>query len=232
MKIEVNSTEKEIVIRKGEALPPKADKSININGTLSAPFQFLQGKKFDDATVHLQIKKDTGSLELHVQDTNPHTEHVITGALKRDSVLNQFKINSDHRWSVREFVKFVKTMRFYFADKDAHQKLVESVQKWNVTVEKTIKEHNDNTGNSLLMLETKVRDISLVNKFILEVPIFQGYPKKKFTVEIGLDPKNTAVDLYLISDELIELEIGFREQTIETELKKFDQYTFSKIVVS
>ena len=232
MKINLTTEQKEIIIRKGEALPPKADKSISINGTLSAPFQFLQGKEIDDRKTHLQIRKDIGTLELHIQDTDPYTEHVITGSLKRDSVLQQFKINSDHRWSVREFVKFVKTMRFYFSDKEAHQKLIESLQKWNVMIEKTIKDHNDSSGNSLLMLETKVRDVQLVNKFNLNVPIFQGYPKQTFTVEIGLDPKNTAVDLYLISDELIELEIGVREYTIATELKNFDSFEFSKVVVS
>jgi hypothetical protein len=82
------------------------------------------------------------------------------------------------------------------------------------------------------MLETKVLDVELVSKFDLHIPIFQGYPKHKFKVEIGLDPKSTTVELFLLSDELVMLETQVRESTIEAELKKFDSYSFAKVVVS
>jgi hypothetical protein len=128
-------------------------------------------------------------------------------------------------------------MRFYFADKAAQTKLVQSLQKWSVKVERVINEHNDNKGNSNFQLETKVQQSAsgedgLISKFDLLIPIFQGYAKQKFTVEIGLDPKNTAVMLYLISDELIELEIGQREKLIQDELNKFDDFECSKVVLS
>lgn len=224
----------DFTFRHGDALPAKAPKSINIDGTLPAPFQFLQGKKsiLTEAETHLQIFKDKGKLVLHMRDTDPYTEHVITGSLKRDSVLELFKINTDYRWRVSELVKFIKTMRYYFSSADEHKKLLENLQKWSVKIETVIKEHNDQSGNSLLMLEKKVNDIDLSRMFNVELPIFQGYEKKKFKVEIGLDPKNTSVELYLISDELIELEIGFREKLITEELAKFDEFKFSKIVVS
>jgi hypothetical protein len=80
--------------------------------------------------------------------------------------------------------------------------------------------------------QTTQGEDGLITKFDLLIPIFQGYSKMKFTVEIGLDPKNTTVQLYLISDELIELEIGQREKLIEDELKKFDYFKCSKVVLS
>lgn len=225
----------EFTIRKGDALPAKADKSIIIDGTLGAPFQFLTGKDgvFPNKMIHLQIFRDKGKLVLHMGDFDPYTEHVVTGSLKRDSVLEGFAINTDKRWTIQEFLKFIKTMRYYFADPSQHAKLVESIQKWSVKVERVIVEHNDNKGNSNFQLETKVQAVEgLISKFDLNIPIFQGYSKYKFTVEIGLDPKNTAVQLYLISDELIELEIGVREKLINEEVSKFDTFSFSKVVVS
>lgn len=225
---------KELIFRVGEAIPAKTPRSIIIDGTLSAPFQFLEGKKgvFEDKDIHLQIFKDKGKLVLHLRDTDPYTEHVITGALRRDSVLEQFKINTDYRWRVSELVKFIKTMRYYFSSADEHKKLLDNLQKWSAKIETVIKEHNDQSGNSLLMLEKKVNDVDLNRTFNVELPIFQGYDKKKFKVEIGLDPKNTSVELYLISDELIELEIGFREKLIAEEISKFDSSTFSKVIIS
>lgn len=233
MKISLTTEQKEITIRKGEALAPAADKSVTIDGTLGAPYQFLVGRgTINETKSHLKIFKDMGKIELVIQDTDPYTTHRITGSLKRDGILNQFAINTEKRWSVAEFLKFIRTMRFYFPDKEAHAGLIASLQTWSVQIQRVIKEHNDNTGNSNFQLETKVRDVKLLTKFQIEVSIFQGYPKHRFTVEIGLDPKAVSVDLYLISDELIELEIGVREQTIENELKNFDGNKFSKVVIS
>jgi hypothetical protein len=238
MKVVVNPSDNnpsEVVFRKGLALEAKHPKSIIIRGTLQAPFQFIDSKKVKlnkHEDHHLRIFKDIGKLELHLHDTDPFTEHVITGELTKDSVIQQFKINTDARWTVAAFLKFLKTMRYYFPNKEQHTALVASLQKWSVNVERVIKDHNDNTGNTLLMLETKISGIDLVTKFQIEVPIFQGYSNHKFTVEIGFDAKATSVDLYLISDELIELEIGVREKIITDELKKFSEWGFSKIVIS
>lgn len=225
--------QKEIVIRQGEALVAKAPRAIILNGTLQAPAQFKAGKELDERACHIRIENDKGIIELHVQDTDPYTEHVIRGMLTKDSVLGLFRINTDSRWPIREFLKFIKTMRFYFFDKAAHSALIESIQKWSVKIERVITEHNDQKGNSNFQLETKVQAVEgLVHKFDLNLSLFQGYPKAKFTVEIGLDPKNTEVQLYLFSDELIELEIGQREKFIEIELSKFNDFNCSKVVIS
>lgn len=220
-------------VLKGEALEQKPPKAINIVGVLEAPAQFLKGKTIDPLKTHLKIFNAEGELELVVNDEDPYSTHTIKGKLSKDSVLQMFRINTDTRWTIAEFLKFIKTMRFYFADRAAHAKLIDSIQKWSVKIERVIVEHNDNKGNSNFQLETKVQAVDgLVSKFDLNIPIFQGYPKAKFTVEIGLDPKNTAVMLYLISDDLIELEIQTRETAIRDVLSQLNDYTFSKIVVS
>ena len=226
----------ELVIRKGEALAARAPKSINIVGILSAPFQFILGKtaliKDNLVECHLLIFKDLGKLELHVKDTDPYTEHVIVGKLSRDKAAELFRINSDKRWTVSEFLKFIRTVKYYFAEPSEQAALIESLQKWNAKIETVIKEHNDQSGNSLAMLEKKVGDVSLKRTFKLNIPIYQGFDKQTFSVEIGLDPKNTAVELYLISDELFELEAKFRESLIDKAIAEFDSWAFSKIQVS
>ncbi len=206
--------------------------SIEIEGTLGAPKQFLDGKRYEDITTHLRIYKDLGKLILIIQDNDPYTTHVIEGSLKRDTVLEQFKINTEKRWNTQEFLKFIRMNRYFFADKGQHTKMVESLMKWTAKIETVLKEHQNNNGNSLFELEKKVSGVELVNKFDLEIALFQGYPKERFTVEIGLDPKSNQVDLFLLSDQLVELEIGKREAIIEAEISKFSDRTFSKVVVS
>jgi len=224
----------EVVFREGEALPAKSNRDIMIAGVLGAPYQFYEGKKniISALTSHITIRKDVGVITLNVNDQDPYTEIKIIGQLKKDNALSPWDINGSKRWSVGEFLKFVKTQRYYFDDPSECSAIVSSLQTWNAKVETVIKQHNDNAGNSLQMLEKKVSEIGLKTKFNLRIPLFQGYPKVKFTVEIGLDPKTNSVDLYLISDELFELEIQEREKHIDTELAKFADFHCSKVVIS
>lgn len=219
-------------IRQGTAKEERAPKSIRIDGTLTAPFAFAYGKRLENAQCHLRIYKDIGKLELHIQDTDPFTEHVIIGSLKRDSVLASFELNSDRRWTVQEFLKFIRERKYYFPDKDQHTKMIDSLRKWEAQIQTILKEHHDTQGNSLMLIEKKVSGVEMFNKFKLSIPIFQGYQKETFTVEIGLDVTSASVKFYLISDELFELETERREKIIDAEVKQFEEYTFSKVIVS
>jgi len=111
-------------------------------------------------------------------------------------------------------------------------KLIASLQKWNVGVELVIKQHNDNTGNSLSMLERRVGEIDLVNSFVLSIPIYKGYPKREFTVNIGLDPKSTQVDFFLYSDELFHLTRTDRDSLFDKEVESFKAIGFDCSVIS
>ena len=234
--VTIRTSEKEFSLIQGTKtfLGEVADKAITITGTLGAPFQFLLGKmdKVKDPDTHLRIYKDLGKLELHVNDTDGRCQHVITGSLSKDKNLQSFRINTDETWSVSEFLKFIRTKKFFFADPGDQTALIAGLQTFGAKVERVIKEHNDNTGNSLFQLETRVNDIQLKRSFILDIAIFQGYDRKQFKVEIGFQPTATQVHLFLISEDLFTIELEYREKLINDEIKRFDKSTFSKVVVS
>lgn len=234
LELTLNGDQKELIIRTGDAEEIVHHKGIKITGTLSAPFQFFEGKKANlkAEDCHIQIKNDTGVISLFVNDTDPHTETVIVGYLKKDVALESWRINTEKRWTIQEFLKQVKTQTFYFSDRSERNALVDSLQKFNASVTTTIQQHNDNTGNSLALLEKKINGIELKNKFSLTIPIYQGYAKQKFTVEIGLDPKSNSVDLFLISDDLFTLEIENREALVEVEIANFKDFNCSKVFLS
>lgn len=222
----------ELTIRHGEAEKIAHPKSINITGILAAPYQFYEGKKPEAKDCHIEIKKDVGEISLHILDTDPHSASIIRGQLTKDTYFREWAVNTEKRWTVSAFLKHIKMQRTFFTEKTECDAMVQSLQNWNAKVELVIKNHNDNSGNSLSLLERKVSDIELKTKFSLSIPIFQGYPRQKFTVEIGLDPKSSSVDLYLFSNDLFELEIEHREKMIESELKRFDSFPCSKVVIS
>lgn len=230
----VITTPGEYVFRTGEAEEVKHEKSIVINGVIDAPSQFLKGKGIVSDKCHLRIFQQEGKLELYIQDTDPNTNHVITGALKKNTNLSDFQINSlTHRWNVPDFLRFVKQNRIFFANKEQHSKLISNMQAWNAKIETVLVQANDQKGNSNFQIEQKVRAVDgFIDKFELNIPIYQGDVSLKFTVEIGLDPKNTTVQIYLFSDELFELEITQRNLLMKTALSEFDKQGFSKVVIN
>lgn len=227
----------ELIIREGKALDPtKPAKGIKITGVLSAPFDFYSGREqaFSDALseIHLLIRRDVGSLELHLNDNSHESEDVITGQLKPDGVLSQFLINTEKRWSFKEFSKFIQKMAFYFADKTAVTDLIKNLRNFEGKITVALEARNTNDGNSLQKIETTVESFAVNRMFKLNIPVYQGYPKETFSVEIGFEPKSTGVDLFLVSDELFALEINLREQIMTDEVAKFKDSPFSKVTIS
>jgi hypothetical protein len=229
--IEVNpQTPGEYLIRVGDALAPKAPLNIKIEGILSAPADFLAGKKeeYKPELAHLLIDRDNQTLKLVLDEYDPYSRDEITGSLKDNVELEKWNINTAKRWTVGEFLQFVRERKMWFAKPEDQVALLKGLQTWKVNVDREIKIFNDNKGNSTDSVETVVSKVQgLVYKFNLSIPVFKGYDKKKFTVEIGLDPKATTVDIYLYSDELYQLRIDERDRLFAFELKKFDSLDFN-----
>lgn len=224
----------EYTIRHGDAEKIQYEKPISITGVLDACSQFLKGKTIDPLKSHLRIFQQQGRLELYINDTDPNSQHVITGSLTKNVDLKAFEINSmTYRWSVSDFLRFIKQNRYFFANKEQHAKLITNMQAWSAKIETVLVQANDQKGNSNFQIEQKVRAVDgFVDKFELNIPIYQGDVSLKFTVEIGLDPKNTSVQIYLFSDELFELEMTQRATLMKAALAEMEEQTFSKIVVS
>jgi len=217
----------------GDAEKTIYPKSINLTGVLSAPVNFLKGKtaEFKKEAAHLLIDPDDNTMTLNLDERSEKSAVQIVGKLTPDKDLMEWKINSEHRWTVASLLKHVRERKFYFKDTSVQAKLINSLQKWNAQVEVVIKQHNDNSGNSLAMLERKVGEIDLVKEFVLSIPLFKGYEKREFTVNIGLDPKSSQVDFFLYSDELFFLMRSDRDMLFAKEVEAFKALKFDCSVV-
>lgn len=234
LNLKLEGDQKEITIRTGNAEEIQYETPIKISGVLDACSQFLKGKVIDPLKSHLRIFQQEGRLELYINDTDPNSQHTITGSLTKNKDLKAFEINSmTFRWSVTDFLRFIKQNRYFFANKEQHAKLITNMQAWSAKIETVLVQANDQKGNSNFQIEQKVRAVDgFVDKFELNIPIYQGDVSLKFTVEIGLDPKNTAVQIYLFSDELFELEMTQRATLMKAAIAEMDEQKFSKIVLS
>jgi hypothetical protein len=223
-----------IITSEKAVLAEKAPKSIVLSGVLGACSDFFLARpgQYEDKKVHLEIYKNLGKLILVIGDDDPYTTHVITGQLSDDKELEAFQINKEEYWPVGVFRKFLLSRSYFFADPAECKALIASLNRFSANVEKVINDWKDNDGNSLQKLEIKVNGIEMKRDFTLNLPIYQGYEKRKFKVEIGFQPSPSSVALFLFSEELALLVHSERERIVEAELSKFNDQKFSKVLLS
>jgi hypothetical protein len=220
-----------ITILHGKAQDPEPrPKSIEISGTLTAPFNYYIGRKEILNTIktqcHLIIDKDERSIVLVVDDKSGISTDRITGVLTTDERLAEWSINSSKAWTVRDFIKFIRPRKFMFAQGDQQIALIKELLEWHVKIEKEVKEFSDNRGNSLSSLETRVTQIKLMDSFQLNLAVFTGFTRKIFTVNIGVEATSNGVVLNLFSDDLATLTFELIDEYIGDEIKKFDDAGF------
>jgi hypothetical protein len=223
-----------VITSEKQVLAEKARKSITLSGVLGACSDFLLARpgQYDDKIVHLEIYKDLGKLVLVIGDDDPHTTHTITGQLSIDKNLAEFQINKEYIWTVANLRKFLLARGYFFADAQECKNIINQLNNFSAKVEKVIKDWNNNDGSSLAMLETKVEGIEMKRSFMLNLPIYQGYEKKEFKVEIGFQPTPSSVGLFLYSEDLALLVHSERERIVDNELAKFADQKFSKVLLS
>lgn len=113
---------KDLTIREGAAIHPRelAIPSFDIKGSLQAPFNFLVGKPTlaeKPENIHMLIDLEKGKLELNIGDMDPFSKIKITGELTKFADLAKFRINTDQRWTPQDFMKFIRTVKVFFAEK-------------------------------------------------------------------------------------------------------------------
>jgi len=211
-----------VEIREGKALELREPVKINISGTLSAPYDFLDSGKLafhNPLASHVLIDADKGTLMLISDETN-HYQAKIFGSLTLFEDLVAFEINTDRKRTNQELIRFLKRVKFYFPDPLQHTGFLEKIQKFSASVQTMIKDERDNGGNSINAIEKKVTSELGQLKFKLELPIYKGYPKVAFEVEVCLDPTDKAINFFLESVELFTLIKEKKEQYINEEVEK------------
>jgi len=234
-KVNIN-TEKDVIhVFHVNALDPKAPLNIKIDGILDAPAQFLKNKKggelFEPKNCHVLVDKVGGKIEFIMNDKSAYGDKVV-GKLKPSSLLSRFVINSEKRWSSYELQKFLKTVKFTFTERAECDTMIDSLNNFTVNVNKKIENYNNNNGNTRQAFETVVEGVKMKETFNLNLPVFEGYEKKKFTVSVGIDANNAQIRFFLFSDDLYILENDEREKLLAGQIAIFEEFGCSVVHIS
>jgi hypothetical protein len=222
----VSENAKEIVIRRGEALPLQKPKAITLSGTIGAPSayftqRFLAHNLMDVKKILVRWSR----LEKYItfcEDPTDTQAAQIDGLLRSNPELAAFGINSDKTFELVKMRDFLRVRRHLFASADAHNVIMDSLKKFSVKLDTTIKNENDNRGNTDVGAKTiATTDIPL--DFTLSMPLFIGSGKESFKVEIAFEVRSAGASFWFISTELPELLEKSSEDLLAKELEVFRQ---------
>lgn len=226
IKITVAGESPTITILHGTAEPVRYPIKFKDSGRLDAPRAFVEKRMpaelIDINKAMVIVDRQDNSIRFF---SDPSIEYgsEITGTLKSNKDLLEFQINTEKRFTISDLIKFLRMRRIYFADMDAHSVLINKLANFSATITRDFQRNNDNRGNMKASIEQTAKT-GMPSEFALSMPIFQGYEKKEFKVEIFLDARDAGIDFWFESVELAELQRAERDKLIDEELKAFSQF--------
>lgn len=232
--LKVENAGNEIVIREGEALPPVAPKKIVIAGDIKTVSSYLKkraglGDKRNPGlqgvvTERTLVTVDKAALSIKLE-LDPENEYgtEVTAKLAYTPELEQFFINKNKLFNREELIKLIRFNKIWFADAEAHDKLLKAYQAFTATVNANIGKTSDTRGN-VDNTYKKTVETNVPDSFVLNIPIFKGQDKRRFRVEIAIDSTDASTKFWMESVELNEIVQIETDAIISEELKSCADY--------
>jgi hypothetical protein len=231
---------KEIVIREGNAaLVNGAPNVILIGGILKAPAQYLKEKVsgtdviamgvdvplnltesmkiYNPKRSHVLVDRHNGSLTLVLNEKDSYADK-IQGTLSMFKDLEELGINKEKRYTINELIKVVKRNKYYFAELQEHGDFLISLTNFNTKVSTEIKHVKENNGSKLDSVQKIVNENKSAPTFKLSIPIYKGYPKVVFEVQVVVDVTDVNVTFTLESVDLFDLVKNRKDEYIDEQL--------------
>lgn len=222
----------EITIREGQALPPVAPQKISVTGDIKTVSSFINKRKSaSDAAIYQHINKDLAIVEVDKQartiklmlDPSDPYAAVITAKMELNPDLVEFCINAKKTFKQKELVDLLKFSGLAFDNAEKHQMLLRSYQAFNAKAYIDMASDSDNRGNKSSSFNKKV-ETNLPVDFVLNIPIFKGQERKRFSVEICLEVTDGGCNFWFESVELKELIEIESELILKAELESCADY--------
>lgn len=232
-KIEVHVAGQDVNFRTGSALTPREPRTIVINGTIDAPFQYIKDrlKEYDPKASVVLVDTNKGEITLQLAETNYYGP-IIKGQLTIHPDLAELKINQEHLFTPKDLIRLLKRFKFYFKEPGEHRTFIESLSNFTADVNTKIKAAKDQKGNSIASVERTVANSVSIPRFVLDIPIFKGVPRSVFGVEIWVDATDADLSYYLESIDLFQLQQTEKELYLTNRAKEFKEAGYSVVYLS
>lgn len=233
----------EIIIREGKApemLPILAPIKHSISGTIEAPYEFLFKRipiiahnnelQVKPELCHILVSRDDVSIQLTINENDPHTKGVITGKLSQHPKFVEFGINQAKSWEPNTLGQFFKMNRFFFADKAENMKIVSDLKNFEAKVNTVIEKQKSEKGDFKDNYSGVVMS-NLPGTFQLNLPIFKGQKPETIEVEFYASVNGREVTLQLVSPGANQLLEDIRNSIIDEQIKKIGELAPSIVII-
>lgn len=217
--ISVENGIKELIIRKGDAVPVHTGADVKIGSvTIFAIMEFLTKKDINEAMILdsiLQYSYDKLKMQLVYGATLRH-QYTINAQIILNPDLEAFEINKGKKYSTFQLADFIKMNRHLFESKSAAMELVSALKNIKASVNRAIEASKDDRGNRRALIDQVVQS-NIPESFNIELPIFKGQPKVVVPVEVVLDED---LECMLVSPDLKQIIAEESERLIGGEVEK------------
>lgn len=224
----------EVVLREGEApvaLDPKEPERVVINGTIDAPFRWLEKRVelINQKATNLIVNRDKMGLALTIDETN-YYQTEINGILQASKEMMEFGINTDKKWEPIKLSKFIKMHRAFFTDKSQNMILVSTLKNFKAKVNQDIERSKEENGSKVDNY-SQVVDSNLPKSFKLNIPLFKGFACEEIEVEIYADVDGRDVSLSLVSAGANEAIEEYKNKVIDEQLELIRQIAPDIVII-
>lgn len=207
-----------LTVLQGETLKPMPPEKILISGDIKSVNNFLTVRAkhgigtqaIDKAKAVVMVDKKALMITLKTDPEN-HYGAVVSGTLQDSDEIKPFFINQNKTFTKEELVRLIKFNKLFFDNTDKHSEMLMAFQKVSSTVNIKNNDSSDDRGNKERAFVKEVTS-NAPTEFILNIPIFKGFPSARFRVEVCLDVTEGSARFWFESIELHEI----RQSAIET----------------
>lgn len=224
----------EVVLREGEApvaLDPKEPERVVINGTIDAPFRWLEKRVelINQKVTNIIVNRDKMGLALTIDETS-YYQTEINGILQASKEMVEFGINTEKKWEPIKLSKFIKMHRAFFTDKSQNMMLVSTLKNFKAKVNQDIERSKEENGSKVDNY-SQVVDSNLPKSFKLNIPLFKGFACEEIEVEIYADVDGRDVSLSLVSAGANEAIEEYKNKVIDEQLGAIRQIAPDIVII-
>jgi hypothetical protein len=228
--LKVEGAAETFTLLQGKALEQRPPVKIVIAGDIKTVSNFLNVRKdagtglqtIDISKAILLVDKQDKSIQLNLDPENAYGAE-ITARLEESDELKLFSINKNKTFTKEELVKLLKFSKLYFDDADKHAAMLLAFQKVSSTVNIRANDSSDERGNKERNFVKEVTT-NAPTEFILNIPIWKGFPAITFRVEVCLDVTEGSARFWFESVELHEIKQAQVDDIFNQELKSAEGF--------
>lgn len=165
-----------LVVLEGQAPTQHNNQPVNISGTISAPRQFIEGRKeeFKGTKKHCLVSKTDGIIKLILNEQSVVDLYVVEGKIEISKKFKSLGINDDKvSYSPESLANKLKLLRSLFVSNMEHASICATLRNLKAKINADIEKSNDRKGNVTENFKVAVES-NMPDSIKLKIPLLEG----------------------------------------------------------